>query len=117
MNGRTIQILIDCILMLVCAVIGIRIWAFLITAFEWLIPIPHPYLVAAAFLAILNIGHFLWGIFYTHPDISDIPTRGLMTSYFDLHRVAVRILAFVTIGPSVYLQRAIALTRIKEENS
>ena len=118
MNERTIQILVNYLLMLVCAVIAIRIWAFLITAaFEWLIPSPHPYLIAAALIVILNIGHFLWGIFYTDPDISDIPTQGLMTSYFDLHRIALRILAFVTIGPSVYLQRAIALTRIEEENS
>ena len=56
MNGRTVQILIDYVLTLVCAVIGIRIWAFLTTAFEWLIPIPHPYLIAAAFLAIYPSG-------------------------------------------------------------
>jgi len=117
MRERSIQILVDYFLMVACTVVGIQIWGGLITAFEWLIPIPHPYLIVTALLGILNTGHFLWGFFYTDPDISDIPTRGLMTSYFDLQRIGIRILAFITIGPSVYLKQAIEMTRSKEENS
>ena len=117
MNERTTQILVDYFLMVICIVVGIRIWGGLIAAFQWPAPIPHPYLIATALLGALNTGHFLWGIFHTDPDISDIPTRGLMTSYFDLQRIGIRILAFITIGPSVYLQKAIDMNRTKEEHS
>ena len=115
MKERSIQILVEYGLMTVCIVVGIRIWGGLIAALQWLTPIPHPYLVAACLLAVLNTGHFLWGFFHTDPDISDIPTRGMMTSYFDLQRIGIRILAFLTIGPSVYLQQAIVLTRISDD--
>ncbi len=114
MKERVVQMLVDMALALVCTGIGIQIWGGLISAFEWLVPVPHPYLIATALLAVLNTGHFLWGLFYTDPDISDIPTRGLMTSYFDLQRIGVRILAFISIGPSVYLQRAIEVSRCSD---
>lgn len=117
MKERTVQILVDLILMLICTGIGIQIWGGLIAAFEWLVPVPLPRLIATVLLAVLNTGHFLWGLFYTDPDISDIPTRGLMTSYFDLQRIGVRIMAFITIGPSVYLQRAIETSRLPDEDS
>ena len=117
MNERTIEILVDYFLMVVCIIVGINIWGILINAFEWLFHIPHPYLIATALLGVLNIGHFLWGFFYTDPDFSDIPIRGMMTSYFDLHRIGIRILAFITIGPSYYLQHAIELSKEKDENS
>ena len=113
MKEHSSQILVDYLLMVVCLVVGIRIWGGLITAFDWIFSIPHPYLIAAALLGVLNTGHFFRGFFYTDPDISDIPTRGLMTSYFDLLRIGVKILAFITIGPSVYLRRAIEMGRTK----
>ncbi len=116
MKNRALEIAVEYLLMLVCAVVGIQAWAGLITAFEWLVPVPYPYLVAAGLLGILNTGHFLWGLFYTDPDISDIPTRGLMTNYFDLQRIGIRILAFITIGPSYYLQQAINLSRTEDED-
>lgn len=116
MNERTIQILVDYFLMVVCIVVGINIWGGLITAFEWLVHIPRPYLIATALMGVLNTGHFLWGIFYTDPDISDIPTRGMMTSYFDLQRIGIRIFSFITIGPSIYLQHAIEMSRTNDEN-
>jgi hypothetical protein len=117
MNERTIRILVDYFLMIVCIVIGINIWGGLITAFEWLVPFSHPYLIATVLLAVLNTGHFLWGIFYTDPDISDIPTQGMMTSYFDFLRIGIRLFAFITIGPSHYLQHAITLSKTKDELS
>ena len=117
MNERSIQILVDYLLMVVCIAVSIHIWGGLIAAFEWIVHIPHPRLIAAALIGILNTGHFLWGIFYTDPDISDIPTRGMMTSYFDLQRIGIRILSFITIGPSVYLQHAIELSKSKDETS
>ncbi len=115
-NERTLRIGVEYFLMLVCIVIGIRIWGGLVTAFDWWVPVPHPHLVAAGLLGLLNVGHFMWGLFHTDPDISDIPTQGLMTSCFDLQRIGIRILAFITIGPSVYLRQAINLSRSGNED-
>jgi hypothetical protein len=117
MNERYLRIAVEYFLMIVCAVVGIQTRGGLVTAFDWLVPKPDPYLIAAGFLGILNTGHFIWGIFYTDPDISDIPTQGLMTSYFDLQRIGIRILAFITIGPSVYLRQAINLSRPADEDA
>jgi hypothetical protein len=116
MKNRNLRIAVEYFLMFVCAIVGIQIWGGLITAFEWLVPIPYPHLIAAGLLGVLNTGHFLWGLFHTDPDISDIPTQGLMTSYFDMQRIGIRILAFITIGPSVYLRQAINLSRPADED-
>lgn len=117
MNERTLYKIADLVLAGICVVVGIYIWGGLIGAFNWLVPIPFPRLIAAALMAILNIGHFLWGFFHTDPDISDIHTEGIMTSYVDLQRIGIRILAFITIGPSVYIQHAIETSRSKQEES
>jgi hypothetical protein len=107
MKETPIEICIDLLFMLVCAALGITIWGGLIRAIDWLIPIERPYLWGAGLMLLLNTGHYIWGLFHTDDDISDIPTRGMMTNYWDYHRVGIRIAAFLTIGPSIYLRRAV----------
>ena len=107
MKENLIEIILDLIFMLVCTALGIGIWGGLIRAMDGLIPIERPYLWAAGLILLLNTGHYLWGLFHTDDDISDIPTRGMMTNYWDYHRVGIRIAAYLTIGPSIFLQRAI----------
>jgi hypothetical protein len=97
--------------MVVCAVAGIAIWGTLIARMRVLIPVRHPYVAAAVFVGIINVAHYCWGFFHTTADGSDIPMRGLMTTVGDYWRVCIRILAFLTIGPSVHLRRAIALSK------
>ena len=106
-QDTSIEIVLDLIFMLVCIALGIAIWGGLIRAMDGLIPLERPYLWAAGLMLLLNTGHYLWGFFHTEDDISDIPTRGLMTNYWDYYRIGIRIFAFLTIGPSIYLQRAL----------
>ena len=110
-KNTTIEIGVDLFLMIVCAVFGIGLWGSLIGAMRWLIPLERPYLWAAGLMLLLNIGHYIWGLFHVEDDISDIPARGMMTSYWDFQRIAVRIAAFLTIGPSIYLRQAAELYR------
>jgi len=117
MRDRSIQIWVEVGFMVACVVFGIGAWAGLIDAFSWLIEIRYPHLWSAGLLFLINIGHYIWGLFYADDDISDIPTRGLMTSYFDYYRIGIRIFAFLTIGPSMHLRRALELSREDPEDS
>ena len=111
MKNTSIEIGVDLFLMIVCAVFGIGLWGSLIGGMRWLIALERPHLWAAGLMLLLNTGHYIWGLFHVEDDISDIPTRGLMTSYWDFQRIVVRIVAFLTIGPSMYLRRAADLYR------
>ncbi len=102
---------IEILFMVVCAVAGIAIWGTLITRMRVQIPVSHPYLAATVFVGVMNVAHFCWGFFHTNADVSDIPMRGLMTTVGDWGRFWIRIVAFLTIGPSVHLRRAIAYSK------
>ena len=110
MKDSSIQIGVEIGFMVACIVVGIRVWGGLIDAFSWLIDLGNPYLWSTALMFVINVGHYMWGLFYADDDISDIPTRGLMTSYFDYYRISIRIFAFLTIGPSMHLRRALELS-------
>jgi hypothetical protein len=111
MKDGAIYIGVELGFMVACIAFGIGVWGRLIGVFSWLIELGNPYLWAAGLMFVLNIGHYMWGLFYADDDISDIPTRGLMTSYFDYYRISIRIFAFLTIGPSMHLRRAIELSK------
>ena len=111
MKDNTIYIGVEIAFMLACIVFGVSLWGNLLGAFNWLVELGHPYLWSAGFMFIINLGHYLWGFFHTDDDFSDIPTRGMMTSYFDYQRIGIRIMALLTIGPSQHLRRAIELAQ------
>lgn len=111
MKDSTIYIGVEIFFLMLCTAFGVSVWGNLIGALSWLGIPGDPYLWAVGFMFVVNLAHFLWGFFHTDDDISDIPTRGMMTNYFDYYRIGLRIVAFLTIGPSMHLQRAIELSR------
>ena len=115
MKDSTVFIGVEIVLMMICIVFGITVWGNLIGALRPLVNLGNPYLWSTGFMLFINLGHYLWGFFHTDDDISDIPTRGLMTSYFDFYRIGIKITAFLTIGPSLHLRRAIELAKEDSE--
>jgi hypothetical protein len=96
---------------IVSAIVSVFVWGSILVQIEFL---PLPYLIAPLILGILNLGHFFFIGNYADFDISDIPTRGVMTSYVSSARIEWRILVFLTIGPSAYVREALDQQR-KEE--
>lgn len=115
MKDRTVFIGVEIAFMMVCTVLGVSLWGNLIGALRSWVNLGNPYLWSMGFMLVINLGHYLWGFFHTDDDLSDIPTRGMMTSYFDYQRIGIRIVAFLTIGPSMYLRRAIELSKADDE--
>jgi hypothetical protein len=110
-TDNSVEIGVDIFLALLCFVLGIKVWASLIGTVRMFVQIKQPYLWSAIFMIVINVGHYLLGFFDAQPDISDIPTRGLMTSFPDIVSIISRIIAFVTICPSIYLKNAISIYR------
>ncbi len=110
-KSSLVEIGVDIFLLLLSFVVGIKVWASLIGILSGFVPIKRPYLWSTIFMIVINAGHFFLGFFDVESDISDIPTRGIMTSFPDFVSIIARIAAFVTICPSVYLKSAVRTYR------
>jgi hypothetical protein len=115
MEDTHISILVDIFLMLVFLALGIKIWGSLLEGMKGLIPLEEPYLWSSGFMLLLNAAHFFLGLFHADDDFSEIHTRGLMTSYFDYQRIIIKIVAILTISPSVHLRQAVIAFRASKQ--
>ena len=74
---------------------------------------------AIMFLLVINVSHFLWGFFHTSEDLAEAMSQAdrgpFMISPWMWDRIAIRITAFLTIGFSAYLQRAVAWMKVESE--
>ena len=110
MKDKSIEIGIELFLAALCMALGIGLCGSVLGLIKWLPILSRPYLWSTGFMLVLNVGHHVWGFFLVDNDFSDIPTDGMLTHY-DFHRLVFRLLALMTIGPSVHLGRALALLR------
>lgn len=111
MKDTSVGIGVEVFLVAVCAALGIGLWGFLLSVIEWPVALGRPYLWATGFMLVLNLGHYVWGAFVVDHDFSDIPADGLMISWYDFQRLVWRLVALLTVGPSIHLRRAVGLLR------
>jgi len=111
MADRNSEVLVDLFLMMVFFALGVWIWGSLLKGLQNFLPVREPYLWSGGFMLVINAGHFLFGFFRTDEDFSDIHGRGMMTAYSDYLRIVVRMIALITISPSVNLRLAIIALR------
>ncbi|HUT23530.1 MAG TPA: hypothetical protein VM492_04225 [Sumerlaeia bacterium] len=109
------EVVVDVFLMLVFLALGVKIWGSMLEGMKGLIPLEKPYLWSSGFMLSLNAGHFFLGLFHTDDDFSGIHARGMMTSALDYQRIIIRIIAILTISPSVYLRQAVVAYRARKE--
>ena len=114
MKDTHTDILIDVFFMLIFLALSIKVWGFVLVRMKGFIPLEKPYLWSSCFVLLLNTAHFFLGLFRTDDNFSDIHARGMMTSYFDYQRIIIRIIAILTISPSVYLRQAIIAYRTRK---
>ena len=110
MKDESIEIGIEFSLAVLCMALGIALWGAVLGLIKWLPILSRPYLWSTGFMLIINVGHYVWSFFLVDNDFSDIPTDRMLTQY-DFHRLVFRLLALMTIGPSVHLRRALSLLR------
>ncbi len=108
------EIVVVAFWLLACAAFAIGFWGYVLDELSVWIPITSPYWAGAGFIIVINACHFAWGFFHTSDDLSEVaPNRpGLMMSPWEHDRIVIRIIAFLTIAPSIYLQRLVELFRI-----
>jgi len=116
MTDRHSDVFVDVLLMLVFLALGVWIWGSLLKGLKDFLPVRDPYLWSGGFMLVINAGHFFFGLFRTDESFSDIHGRGMMTSYPDYIRIVTRIIALVTISPSVYMRLAIIALRAKDRS-
>ncbi len=112
-DARVIDILVQTFWLTVCTGIGCACWGGLTERITRGADFEYPYLAGAGIVLMVNICHYLWGWFKTDENLAGYaPAKGpLMTTHWEVGRIAMAILMIVTVCPSIYLRGLIAAIR------
>ena len=99
-----LDLVVESFWLIVCSVVSAIIWGSLLGN---LVPRNKAYIIAIVILVLLNACHWLWGLFHVDNNVTDVlPSKGpLNCSYSECNRIWIRIIAVLTIAPSIYLSR------------
>lgn len=119
-SERNISIFIELFWGLICLAISGAFWGgVFIKIDEVLVKSQNGIFFTAMFLLAINLFHFIFGLFHVSENIGEVApdeSKGpFMHSSWEYDRILIRIIAYLTIGFSIYLRRAIEWTKIEIE--
>ena len=116
----SVEIAVDVFWAIVCSGIGYLLCTMLFLAIDdFLFDVRYPYLWSALLLLLVNLCHFIWGLFHIGDDFSDLAIDTELARHKPLllypnwhhQRLHSRAGAILLIGPSAYIQSAIQAYR------